>query len=142
MATASARAYDTDYPSEGVGTASGWIGFAALMLGLAGVWNIFDGILAVANSRVYTARSTYVFSDLRTWGWIILVLGILQLVAAFSILSGSQIARWFGVAAAGVNSIGQLFFIPAAPFWALAMFTIDMLVIYGLVVYGGRDVEV
>lgn len=115
----------------------GWITFAAIMLGLAGAWNTIDGILAIANSKVYTENSTFVFSDLRTWGWIVLALGVAQLLAAFSVVRGSEFARWFGIGTAGVNALGQLLFIPAFPVWALAMFSVDILIIYGLAVYGG-----
>jgi hypothetical protein len=140
MASVSSRStpYDTDYPVEDVRSGSGWLGFAAIMLGIAGAWNVFDGILAIANSKVYAKDTTFVFSDLRTWGWIILLVGVAQILAAFAILSGSQLGRWFGVGAASVNAIAQLMFIPAAPFWALCMFAIDLLIIYGLSVYGGR----
>jgi len=141
-ATARGRGYETDYPADDIGArASGWVGFAAIMLGLAGGWNVFDGILAISRSKVYALNATYVFSDLRTWGWIILLVGVLEVLAAFAILSGSSVGRWFGISAAGVNPIAQLMFVPAAPFWALAMFTIDMLVIYALAVYGGKGVE-
>ena len=54
----------------------GWISFAAIMLGLAGLWNVLEGFLAIGKSRVYVNEETFVFSDLNTWGWIILVLGI------------------------------------------------------------------
>src|SRR3954469_2957278 len=94
----------------------GWLSFAAIMLGLAGIFNLIDGILAISTSKVYVAGAKFVFSDLRTWGWIILVLGVLQLTAAFAIFTGSEIARWFGIVAAGLNSIGQLMFVPAYPF--------------------------
>jgi hypothetical protein len=141
MATAAARdrGYEADYAMDDAGErASGWVAFAAVMLGFAGTWNIIDGSLAVARSKVYAVNATYVFGDLRTWGWIILAFGIAQVCAAFALLGGSSIARWFGIAAAAVSSIAQLMFIPAAPFWALAMFALDMLVIYALTVYGGR----
>jgi hypothetical protein len=146
MATVTARDtthYESDYvAADDIGSrASGWIGFAAIMLGLAGGWNIFDGILALARSKVYAPHATYVFSDLRTWGWIVLAVGIVQVCASFALLAGSSFARWFGISAAGVNAIAQLMFIPAAPFWALAMFSVDLLVIYALAVYGGREVE-
>ena len=81
------------------------------------------------------------FSDLRTWGWIVLLLGVVEVCASFALLSGSSWARWFGIGAAGVNAIAQLMFIPAAPFWALAMFTVDLIVIYALAVYGGKEVD-
>jgi hypothetical protein len=126
-----AEVYDT---VEG----AGWVTFAAVLLGLAGAFNVFDGILALSKSRFYTAEATYVFSDLNTWGWIVLVLGVLQLLAAFSLMGGSELARWFGIFVASINAIGQLMFVPAYPFWALSLFAVDILIIYALAVYGGR----
>ena len=138
--TARDKGYESDYPVDDAATrGSGWVAFAAIMLGFAGAWNIIDGILAVSRSKVYATNATYVFSDLRTWGWIILAAGILQVCASFAILGGSNLARWFGIGCAGISAIAQLMFIPAQPFWALAVFSIDLLVIYGLAVYGGRD---
>jgi hypothetical protein len=116
---------------------SGWVTFAAVMLGVAGVWNAIDGILAIADSRVYTGHATLVFSSLNTWGWIVLILGILQLLAAGALVGGSELARWFGISVAGLNAIGQLLFVPVYPWWAIAMFTLDILIIYGLAVYAG-----
>jgi hypothetical protein len=133
-----------DYVSAGVADydtaprGAGWLMFATVMLGLAGTWNFIDGILAISTSRVYVGHETFVFSDLNTWGWIVMILGILQGIAALTLLTGSEFARWFGIGAAGLNAIGQLMFIPAYPFWALAMFTVDLLIIYGLAVYGGH----
>ena len=119
----------------------GWVMFAAVMLGLAGIWNFLDGILAIGSSRVYAGHQTFVFSDLKTWGWIITVLGALQLLAAFSIMAGNAFGRWFGIGAASLNAIGQLFFVPAYPWWSISMFTIDILIIYGLVAYAGRQMR-
>ena len=121
---------------EGV-PGGGWIVFAASMLGLAGVWNTIQGILAIADSRVYVGESTFVFSNLNTWGWIMLVLGVLQLFAAYAVITGSELARWFGIGCAGINAIGQLMFLPAYPLWAITMFAVDILIIYALAVYGG-----
>jgi len=115
----------------------GWVTFAVVMLGLAGIWNFVDGILAVSSSHIYTANADYVFSDLNTWGWIMMILGILEGLAALAILSGSEWARWFGIAAAGLNGIGNLMFVPVYPWWGLAVFAVDVLIIYGLAVYGG-----
>jgi hypothetical protein len=117
---------------------TGWVTFAAVMLGLAGTWNVIDGVLAISSSRVYTADSVFIFSDLNTWGWIVLVLGIIEGLAALSLLSGSEIARWAAIGVAGVNAIGQLMFVPVYPWWAITMFAVDVLIIYALAVYGGQ----
>ncbi len=115
----------------------GWIGFASMMLAIAGIWATIEGILALSSSKVYAADATYVFSDLRTWGWIMLGLGIVTILASAGIWTGSQLARWFGVAVAGVNAFGQLMFLHANPWWSVSMFAVDVCVIYALVVYAG-----
>ena len=79
------------------------------------------------------------FSDLRTWAWITLILGAVSILAAFGIVSGAQWARWFGIVIAAINAIGQLAWIQAYPWWSLAIFTIDILIIYALTVYGGKE---
>jgi hypothetical protein len=68
-----------------------------------------------------------------------LLLGIVQVFAAFALFTGSEFARWFGILAATVNAIGQLMFIQAYPWWAITVFTLDVLVIYALTVYGGKN---
>jgi hypothetical protein len=133
------RSWESDYDTSLTG--SGWVDFAAIMLGLAGAWNVLSGLLAIGDSRVYVGDETFVFSNLNTWGWIMLILGALQLLAAFSVVKGSQWARWFGIAVAGLNAIGQLYFLPAYPLWSMAIFAVDILIIYGLAVYGGRQLK-
>jgi hypothetical protein len=120
----------------------GWVVFAAAMLGLVGLFNLIEGTLAIAESRVYVADSTFVFSDLNSWGWIVLILGVLQLLAAFSVATGSEWARWFGIGVAGLNAIGQLMFLPAYPLWSVSMFAVDIVIIYALAVYGGSRLKI
>ena len=115
----------------------GWVLFSAITLGFVGVWGIIEGILAISSSKVFVASAVFVFSGLHTWGWIVLVLGVFCLLAAFSLTSGSELARWFGIVVAGVNALGQLMVVNANPWWSIAIFAIDMLVIYGLAAYGG-----
>jgi hypothetical protein len=114
-----------------------WVLFAGIMICLAGFLNVIWGLAAIADSRFFVAGATYILSDLNTWGWIILVLGLTQFLAAFSIWRGGQAGRWFGIAVAGLNAIGALMSVSAYPLWSLAVFTVDILVIYGLAAYGG-----
>jgi hypothetical protein len=117
----------------------GLIIFASILLLVLSFFNLIDGIAAVANSHVFTANAHYVFGDLRTWGWITLIVGVLQLLAAGGILAGNQLARWFAVALVGLNAIDQMFFIPAYPFWSLTIIAVDVVVLWGLCVYGSRE---
>jgi hypothetical protein len=119
-------------------TGAGWLLFAGIMLALIGILNVIYGIAAIGNSSFFVNDTKYILSDLNTWGWVMLGLGALQIGAAASTWNGGSFGVWFGIAVAGLNAIGALLSIPAYPFWSLAVFTIDILVIYGLAVYGGQ----
>ena len=132
------RTRDTGDSVEG----SGWLLFASIMITIAGVLNIVWGIAAISNSKFFTQNATYILSDLNTWGWIVLIIGVLELFAAYSISTGGQYGRWLGIAVAGINSIAALMSIPAYPFWSLCLFGIGILIIYGLAAYGGQRKDI
>jgi hypothetical protein len=116
----------------------GLVLFASVLLVVVGCFNTIQGIAAIANSHVFTANAHYVFANLRAWGWITLILGVLQLIAAAGVLAGNQLARWFAVAVIGLNAIDQMFFIPAYPFWSLTIIAMDVAALWGLCAYGSR----
>ena len=120
------------------GQGYGLVLFAVVLLFVVGFFNVIDGIAAIANSHVFLVNAHYVFGNLRTWGWITLILGALQLLAAGGVLAGNQWARWFAVAVVGLNAIDQMFFIPAYPFWSLMIIAVDVVALYGLCAYGSR----
>lgn len=134
----SVRPADSD-PEAGHGY--GWVLFAGIMLMVVGMLNFIYGIAAVSNSKFYARDVTYILSDLNTYGWILLIIGAIQFCLAFAIWAGTEWGRWLGVLSAGVNAIVQLLFIPSYPFASLAVFSIDILVIYGLVAYGGHRIR-
>jgi hypothetical protein len=111
---------------------SGWWVFAGVLLLVAGVLNIIYGIAAIGDSKFFTEHGQYIISSLHTWGWIILILGVLELVAAFSLFSGGEFGRWFGIFVASLNAIGALLTIPNNPFWSLAIFALAIIVVYKL----------
>ena len=111
--------------------------FAMSMMAIAGTWAVIEGVAAISGSKVFTESAVFVFSDLRTWGWIVLLLGVLLLLAAFTVFTGSQLARWFGIVAASLNALGQLFFVQAYPLWSMAMFAADVIIVYALATYAG-----
>jgi hypothetical protein len=117
---------------------SGWLIFASGMLALGGGFNVIAGLLALRRPEFYAHRGVYAFATLHTWGWIILLLGALELVAAFTLFTGSQLARWYGMFAALLNALGQLLFIHAYPVMTLVIIGLEVLVIYALAVHGGK----
>jgi hypothetical protein len=137
MSATTRPAYGTgERQAEGHGY--GLVVFASVLLLIIGCFNLIYGIAAVANSHVFTANAQYVFGDLRTWGWITLIIGALQLLAAAGVLAGNQWARWFGVAVLGLSAIDQMFFVQAYPFWSLTIIAMDVVALYGLCAYGSR----
>jgi len=135
MTSAAMRSRDSQY-AEGRGY--GLIIFASVLLLVAGFWNLIQGISAIAKSHVYVANAHYVFGDLRSWGWVTLILSILMLLAGVGVLVGNQLARWFAVAVVGLDAIAQMFVIPAYPFWSLTIIAMDVVALYGLCAYGSR----
>jgi hypothetical protein len=117
--------------------AGSWVLFAGIMICLVGVLNVIWGIAAIADSRFFIGDARFILSGLSTWGWIILIIGVAEILAAYSIWSGADFGRWAGIGIALLNSIAALMSLPAYPFWSLAVFTLGILVIYGLATYGG-----
>jgi hypothetical protein len=115
-----------------------WVAFAAIILAIVGVLNIVYGIAAIGESSFFVADTEYILSGLNTWGWVTLVLGALQMLACVSVTRGGQFGRWFGILLASLSAIAALLSLPAYPFWSLAVVAVDLMIIYGLVAYGGR----
>jgi hypothetical protein len=113
--------------------------FASVLLGVLGLFNLLDGIAAIAQSSFFVANTRYVIGDLRAWGVAVTVLGGLQVLAAFGVMAGNQIARWFGVAVLGINAVAQMFFVPSYPLWSLMIIAVDVVGLYALCAFGGRD---
>ena len=116
---------------------TGRVVFAAVLLVVAGTLNCIYGIAAISDSSFFVNDTKYVFSNLHTWGWITLVLGVIQLTGGFSLGGGRTYGRVIGITAAGLGAIGALLSIGGVyPFWSLGIFALCVIVIHGLVVYG------
>jgi hypothetical protein len=120
------------------GRGYGLVVFAAVVLAVVGCFNLIYGIAAVANAHVFVAGAHYVWGDLRFWGWATLIAGCLQLIAAAGVMTGNQLARWYGVFVVSLSAIEMMFFIAAYPFWALMIIAVDIVAIYALCAYGSR----
>ncbi len=118
---------------RGVGSAL----FVGILLMVAGVLNIVYGIAAVGNAHFYVNDTQYIFSSLHTWGWITIILGVIELTAAFSLFGGGAYGRVVGLVAASLGAIGALLDIGGShPWWSLGVFAICVICIHGLAVMG------
>jgi hypothetical protein len=114
-----------------------WILFAAVILMVAGVFNILYGLVAITKDSYLSNH--VLFSSVTTWGVVILIVGIIAVIVAIAVFFKQRWSRWLGVIVCGVDATIQLAFLGAFPFWSALIIAIDILVIYGLVVYGGRE---
>ena len=118
---------------RGVGSAL----FVGILLLVAGVLNIIYGVAAIANSHFFVNDTHFLFSGLHTWGWIGLIVGVIQLTAGFSLFSGGTYGRVIGLFAATVGAIEALLNVGGQyPWWSLGVFAICVIVIHGLSVLG------
>ena len=125
------------YAEEGV---SGWAWFTGGLMGLVGLFQIITGIVALAGSGYYTVptRNLVVDASYSTWGWVHLVLGIVALVTGGGLAFGNTVARVVGVVLAALSAVVNLAFIPASPFAATLIISLDVFLIYAITVHGGE----
>lgn len=116
---------------------AGRAAFAAILLVIAGTLNIIYGIAAIDGANFYDDNTRYVFESLSTWGWVTVILGVIQLTGGFSLMAGNVYGRLIGITGAGLGAIGALLAVGGAhPFWALGIFALCVIVLHGIVVFG------
>ncbi|WP_037674537.1 hypothetical protein [Streptomyces griseus] len=131
MATTATPHHRTGSPAG----ATGLTMFAAIMLFVAGVLDLFRGIMAIANDDVFVSTPNYVFKfDLTSWGWIQLVLGVIAMVVSFGLFAVATWARVLGVGIAALLIIANFLSIPYYPVWSITLIALYGFVIWALCV--------
>jgi hypothetical protein len=122
---------------------NGWILFAGIMMILIGTMNAINGLIAIFDDQFIVATGSRVFLfDVTAWGWIHLLLGIVIVLAAFSLLQGAVWARLVAALMAGLSIVAQIAYIDTYPFWSLAIIGISVAVIYSVCTMGRTDEEI
>jgi hypothetical protein len=122
----------------------GWKGFAGILLMVGGAFNLIDGLTAVTRANYFKTLGSGQFpltDNIKTYGWVILIVGVLMFFAGIGLFAGSTWARVVGILVASANAIVQLAFLAHFPFWSFTMILVDVFVIYGIAVHGGREDE-
>ncbi len=116
---------------------TGRVAFAAILLLVVGVINIIYGIGALDDANAFVGDTRFILSNLNTLGWVLIILGIVQLTGGFSLLSGNTYGRVIGVIAGTVGALGALFSIGGNdPWWSLCVFALCVYIVYGIIVFG------
>jgi hypothetical protein len=120
---------------------SGWRFFAGTVLGIAGIMRFFDAIWAWRYHGAVPDRleGALFGRSLSTYGWVYFIVALILIGSSFGVLSGSQFSRWIGIIAGAIIAISAVWWLPYYPVWSLLYIAMGILVIYGLVVYGGRQ---
>ena len=113
---------------------------AATLLLLAGTLNIIYGIGALDNANIFHNGQRYIFSDLNTMGWVLIVLGIIQFTGGVALYAGSAFGKIVGIVGASLGAIGALLSIGGAyPWWSLGLFFLCIYIVHGIFIYGDEE---
>ena len=113
---------------------------AATLLLIAGTLNIIYGIGALDGANIFVNDKRYILTDLNTLGWVLIVLGVIQLAGGFSLMAGNTYGRVIGIIGGSLGAIGALLSVGGAyPWWSLGVFALCVYVVHGIVVYGEDD---
>jgi hypothetical protein len=111
----------------------GWVAFAIVYLGLVGILNVIYGIAALSN-KSYFHENSLLWSNLKTWGWILIILGAFQIVTAGLIYTRSAFGAIFGIFLASLAFIANFLSIGAYPAWSIIAMVLSGFVIWALCV--------
>ena len=120
---------------------AGWKLFAGIMILIVGTMNVFDGLVGITQVNYinrYTGGQLPVTNNVKTWSWVVLIIGVVMILAGFLIFVGNMFGRIVGIIVASLNALVQLAYLNHNTFWSFTMIIIDVLVIYGLAAHGGR----
>ena len=119
---------------------TGRVIFAATLLLIVGTLNIIYGIGALDGANIFVNDQRFVLTDLNTLGWVLIVLGVIQLGGGFSLMAGNTYGRVIGIIGGSLGAIGALLSIGGSyPWWSLAVFALCVYVFHGIFVYDGED---
>ena len=113
------------------------LSFAAILLLIVGTLNIIYGIGAISDANFYVNDTRYILTNLHTLGWVLIILGVIQLTGGFSLIAGNTYGRVIGIIGGSLGAIGALLSMgDHHPFWELAIFFLCVWVVYGIIVFG------
>ena len=119
---------------------AGRVAFTATLLILVGIINVIYGIGALSDANFYANGNRYVLDNLHTMGWVVLILGVIQLSAGLSLMAGNAYGRVLAIIGGSLGAIGALLSIDSGdPWWSLAVFALCIYIVHGIIVFGDDE---
>jgi hypothetical protein len=116
---------------------AGRVVFAGTLLLIIGIINIVYGFGALDDANIFVNDTRFILDDLNTLGWVLIILGAIQLTGGISLLAGNSYGRVIGIIGGTLGAIGALFSIGGSnPWWSLAVFALCIYVVHGIIVFG------
>ena len=116
---------------------TGRVAFAGFLLLLVGTLNIIYGFGALDSANIFANDKRFVLDNLNTLGWVLIILGAIQLGGGFSLLAGNTFGRVLGIIGGSLGAISALLSIGGAyPWWSLAIFALCVYIVHGIIIYG------
>jgi hypothetical protein len=130
-------------PADVGGWTAGFAIFAGVILGMVGIFQALAGLAAIIDDQFFVVGKHYAYEfDATAWGWIHLIYGIIVVAAGYGIFQRALWARIVGITLASISGVGNFFFIPYEPVWAILIIALDVLVIAALAAYGTEEAGV
>jgi hypothetical protein len=117
---------------------SGIVTFVGILLLVLGAFNVMDGLVALLNSSYFSNH--LLFANFTAWGWVILILGVIQWFVGIAILNGGRGGQMAGIVLAALNAIVMLAYLDHHPAWAIIIIFLDGVIIYALTVHDSEFV--
>ncbi len=116
---------------------TGRVIFTATLLLIVGTLNFIYGIGALDGANVFVNDTRYIFTNLNTMGWVLIILGVIQLAGGLSLMVGNTFGRVIGIIGGIFGAIGALLSVGGAyPWWSLAIFALCIYIVHGIFIFG------
>jgi hypothetical protein len=119
---------------------AGRVVFVAILLLMVGTLNIIYGIGAISDANFYANDTRFILTNLHTMGWVLVILGVVQLTGGLSLMAGNAWGRFVGIVAGSLGAIGALLSMGNShPFWELGIFFLCVWIVYGIIEFGEAE---
>jgi hypothetical protein len=123
---------EIDYSTRGA-VADVTAAFAGVLLIVTAIFDILQGVAAIANDELFAEGTEYLYRmNVTAWGWVHVIIGVLSVAVGVAILKQVAWGQLCGIVLASLAAMTNFLFLPIYPWWAITIIGINLLVIWAL----------